>query len=189
MHLDLIADQRLVCKLHRLFDEGNGKVGYSDVAGETRALDFAQRAERVAQRNVRIGPMQQEQVDFGEPQSRQALLRGTLEIVRSKMRRPDLGGDEDLVTSDIGGAQSFSHLAFVVVKLGGIDVAIAELQRLLYDTRTGAPAQLPGAEPNEGNAGAVRFDNVGRYRHHHLTSAGLARFVGDTTCDTRLRQD
>jgi hypothetical protein len=163
MNLDLVADERLGCKLHGLFDEGNGKVRYPDVASKSCAFDLAQGAERIAQWNLRVGPMQQEQVDFGEPQSRQALLRGTLKIAWSKVRRPDLRGDESLVTADAGGVQPLSHLAFVVVKLRGIDVAIAEPQRLLDDTGTGTPAQLPGAEPNERNAGTVRLDNVGPY--------------------------
>jgi len=42
-------------------------------------------------------------------------------------------------------------------------VAITQPQRLLDDTRKGTPAQLPGAEPNKWNAGAVRLNDVGRY--------------------------
>src|SRR5260370_1215324 len=108
MYLDLVADERLGCKLHGLFDERNGKVRYPDVASQTRALDLAQGAERIAQWDLWVWPMQQEQVDLAKPQSRQALLRGTLKIARSKMRRPDLGGDEDLIASDARAAKPFT---------------------------------------------------------------------------------
>ena len=71
-----------------------------------------------------------------------------LEIARGKVRRPYLGGDEDFLARDARGAQPLPHFALVVVHFGGIDVAVAEPQRLLDDARTDAPAQFPGAEAN-----------------------------------------
>src|SRR5262245_2708320 len=148
MHLDLIADQRLIRKLHGLFDQRDGEVRYADVAGKPRTLDLAERAECVAQRDLRVGPMQKEQVDAREPQPFQACLRRALEIARRIVRRPYLGGDEDFLARDARGAQPLPYFAFVVVKLGGIDVAVAEPQRLLDDACTGAPTQFPGTEAN-----------------------------------------
>ena len=90
------------------------------------------------------------------------------------MRRPDFGGDEHLVALDAGGAQPLAHLAFVVVQLGGVDVAVAEPQRLLDDPRAGTPAQLPGAETDQRDAGAVRFDDgAATDITTHLRSASL----------------
>ena len=37
-------------------------------------------------------------------------------------------------------------------------MTVAEAQRLLDHPRTCAPAQLPGAQPDERNTGALRFD-------------------------------
>jgi hypothetical protein len=74
------------------------------------------------------------------------------------VRGPHLRGDEHRVAFQPGGAQPLSHLALVIIKLGGVDVTVAEPQRLLDDARTGAPAQLPGAETDERDAGAVRLD-------------------------------
>src|SRR5207245_1373914 len=56
------------------------------------------------------------------------------------------------------GAQAVADLALVLIDLGGIEVAIAEPQRLLDQPRATAAAQLPGAEPDRGDFGAVGFD-------------------------------
>ena len=89
--------------------------------------------------------MQQQQIDFGKPQLGQALLGGTLEVVRREMGGPDLGRHEYLVAPDPRGAQALADLALVLIDLRGVDVAITEPQRLLDQTRAGSPAQLPGA--------------------------------------------
>src|SRR5262249_56958835 len=91
----------------------------------------------------------------------------TVELGRGEGRRPHFRGDERLIAFDGGGAQPLPHLAFVVVKLGGVDVAVAALERPLDDPRAGPPAQLPGAEADERDAGAVRFDGGGCNRPHH----------------------
>src|SRR5262249_42864229 len=67
------------------------------------------------------------------------------------------------------------HLALVVVKLGGVDVAGAAPQRLFDDTHAGAPAPLPGAEADEGNARAVRFHHARRNGIHRPPPFGLTR--------------
>ena len=59
-----------------------------------------------------------------------------------------------------GGAHAFADLAFVLVDLRGVDVAIAELDRLLDQAGAGASAQLPGAEPDRGNFCAVGLDEL-----------------------------
>src|SRR5215468_1920531 len=174
MHLDLVAHQRLLRELHGLLDQRDGEVRHADVARKSHTLDLAERAERVAQRNLRIRPVQQEQIDLRELQPLQARLRGTLEVAGGKVRRPHLRGDEHLLAFYAGGAQSLPHLAFVVVKLGGVDVAVAAPQRLFDDTHAGAPAQLPGAEADEGNARAVRFDHARRNGCHRSPPFGIA---------------
>ena len=78
------------------------------------------------------------------------------------MGGPDLGGDEDLVALDAGGAQALADLALVLVDLRGVDVAIAEPQRLLDQPRAGASAQFPGAEPDRRDSGAIGLDEVHR---------------------------
>src|ERR1700761_4173386 len=74
------------------------------------------------------------------------------------MRGPDFRRHEHVVAPDARGAQPVTNLALVLIDLRGIDVAIAEPQRLLDQSRTGASAQLPGAQPDRGNDGAVGLD-------------------------------
>src|SRR5262249_121021 len=93
-------------------------------------------------------------------QPHQAVLGGAFELARSKMRWPDLGGDEHRVALDVGRAQALTHLALIVVHLSGVDVAIAEPQRLLGEPRAGAPAQVPGPETDERNPGGLGLDHV-----------------------------
>src|ERR1700709_1877612 len=78
------------------------------------------------------------------------------------MRGPDLGGHEHLVAFDAGRAQAVPDLAFIVIDLRGVDVAIAELYRLLDQTRAGSTAQFPGAQPDRGNLGAIGLDELHR---------------------------
>src|SRR5215475_8203383 len=65
---------------------------------------------------------------------------------------------------------SLADLALVVVHFRGVDVAVAETQRLLHHARAGAPAQVPGAETDQRNAGAMGFHHLcfsGRHRTSH----------------------
>ena len=61
---------------------------------------------------------------------------------------------------DARSAQALADLAFVLVDLRGVDVAIAELDRLLDQPRAGSPAQLPGAEPDRRDFCAIGFDEL-----------------------------
>src|SRR5262249_28338454 len=63
---------------------------------------------------------------------------------------------------------------FVVVKLGGIDVTVAEPQRLLDHTRARPPAQLPGAQPDERDARAMCLEDMRRNCHQHLEVISFA---------------
>src|SRR5947208_8690834 len=79
-----------------------------------------------------------------------------------KMRGPDLGGEEDLIALDARKAQAFADLAFVVVHLCRVDMAIAEPQCLFDEARTGASTQFPGAQPDRRNSCAIGFDKQHR---------------------------
>jgi hypothetical protein len=105
--------------------------------------------------------VQQQQIDFGQMQSGEALLDRSLEIVRREMIGPDFRGDKDLVALDAGSPQALTDLALVLIDLRGIDMAVTEPDRLLDQARAGPPAQLPGAEPDRGNFGAMGFDELG----------------------------
>jgi hypothetical protein len=125
MILDLIAYQRRRTGRDGLFDQRHREVRYADMPGHAEFPDMCKRAQRLLQRNAGIGPVQQQQIDVPQAQRCQALLGGSLKIVRRKMRGPHLGGHEHLLAIDPGGTQSVAYLAFVLVDLGGVDMAIA----------------------------------------------------------------
>ena len=102
--------------------------------------------------------MQQQQIDFGKPEFCQALLGGALEIVRREMVGPDFGGHEHFVALYPRGAQALADLALVLIDLRGVDVALAEPDRLLDQARASSPTQLPGAEPDGWDFSAVGLD-------------------------------
>jgi hypothetical protein len=61
---------------------------------------------------------------------------------------PHFRGHKHIVAVDAGSTQAVANLAFVLIDLSGIDMAIAEPERLLDQTRAGSPAQFPRAEPD-----------------------------------------
>src|SRR5262245_17348511 len=88
------------------------------------------------------------------------------------MRRPDLGGDENIFALNSRRPQALADLGLVVVHLRRIDVAITEPQRLLGHARACASAQVPGPEPERWDARSVRLED--RHRHanaHRLFSS------------------
>jgi hypothetical protein len=113
--------------------------------------------------------VQQQQIDLRETQLCQALLGRSLKIVRRKVRGPNLGGHKHLVAIDAGSAQALADRAFILIDLRGVDMAIAESQRLLDQARAGPPAQLPGAEPDCRNLCAVGFNELHRDSHRNGT--------------------
>ena len=158
-----------------MLDQRDGEIRHADVSREPVALDLAQRADGFGERHVRIGPVQQQQIDLAEPQPRQAIARRALQLARREMTGPDFGGDEHVAALDAGRAQTFTDFALVVIHLGGVDVPVAEPQRLLDDARAGAAAQFPGAEADQRNPCAVCFDARDWFEFAHLTPAGSGK--------------
>ncbi len=76
---------------------------------------------------------------------------------------PDLGRHEHLVTANVRRVDALADIALVLIDLCGVDVAIAEPDRLLDDACTNAATQFPCPEANGRDAGAVCFHEL-----HHL---------------------
>src|SRR6516225_9866181 len=155
MTFDLVADQGFARQSHGLFDEFNCEIRNADMACQAVTLDLAERAERAAEWNLRIGPMQQQQVHFAQAQPRKAVTRGTFEIARREMRRPDFRRYENIAALDARLVQSFADLPLIVVHFRRVDVTIAEPQRLFDEASTSAPAQLPSAQTQERDSDAI----------------------------------
>jgi hypothetical protein len=128
--------------------------------GHAVALHLAQRGDGFLQRDAGIGPVDQQQIDAIELEIFQAVMGRAFEVAGAQVARPDLGGDEDLVTFDARRAQALAHRLLVAVHGGSVDVAIAETERLLDRARASLAAQVPGAEPDQRNAGAVDVNRL-----------------------------
>src|SRR4029450_13558035 len=73
---------------------------------------------------------------------------------------PHLGGQKDLVARHARSAYALPYIGLVAVHRGRIDVPIADPQRLAHHAGGGVASELPGAEPDDRDACAVRFDGL-----------------------------
>src|SRR5258708_8571399 len=93
--------------------------------------------------------------------------------MRREMGGPDFCRDEHIVAPDPRSAQALADLAFVLISLRGVDVAVAEPQRLLDHTCAGSSTQFPRTQPHPGHFGAVCLDEVDR-RYSHKTRTTMS---------------
>src|SRR6516165_399857 len=109
-------------------------------------------------------PVDEEEVDPGELQLLQALIERALEVGGGKLIVKELGGHENMLALQAGGAQpatqSLTDLALVAVALGGVDVAITDTERGLDRVDADRVHERHGAEPDCGNLCAVGFDKI-----------------------------
>src|SRR5262249_44002996 len=164
MDLDLVRHQRFARELHRVLQQGDGEIRDSDMLGAPVAFGLAQNAERLLKRHLRARPMDEKKVDPGKLELLQALIERALEVGGGKLIVIDLGGDENMLAREAGGAQPatqpLTDLALVAVALGGVDVAIADAERGLDRVDAGRVHERHGAEPDRGNPCAVGFDEI-----------------------------
>ena len=100
-------------QLHRL-PELDGEVRQRDVPRAAFALHTAQRADRVGERNARVRPAHQQEIDLGKLElGGRGLLGRPLELARREMVRPHLRRDEDLVGGGRRTAKPLADLALV----------------------------------------------------------------------------
>ena len=74
MALDLVGDERLRGGADRLFQELHGEIGDADVAREALALCGDERRHALADRNLRVRPVDEQQVDVIDLQLAEARL-------------------------------------------------------------------------------------------------------------------
>jgi len=66
-----------------------------------------------------------------------------------------LGGHEQLRTGDAGRPDTVADAAFVAVGLGGVDVAVADVDRGAHSVCRSVVVDEPGAEPQLGDLDTV----------------------------------
>src|SRR5262249_6119582 len=164
MDLDLVRHQRFARKLHRVLQQRDGKIRDPDMLGTPVALGLAQNAERLFKGHLRVWPVDEQEIDPGELQLLQALIERALEVGGGKLVVKNLGGHENMLALEAGGAQpatqSLTDLAFVAVAFGGVYVAITDTERGLDRVDADRIHERHGAEPDRGNFCAVGFEEI-----------------------------
>ena len=117
---------------------------------------------------VRRRPMHEIEIEIFELQPRQAVARRAQRRVEAVRVVPEFCGDERLGAGDAAARQALPDAGLVAVSRGGVDMAIAGLQRRLDDVGGRAGRRLPDAEPELGNRPAV----IERHLHADLFRSG-----------------
>src|SRR5499426_673714 len=175
VHLDLVGDQRLARQLGGLLDQRHREVGDANMARLAGALGADQGVERLLQRHVLVGPVDQQEVDAGQFQALETFVDRALEVAGAQPVVPHFGGDKDLIARHAGGAQALAHLALVAVHLRRVDMAVAHPQRGIDRLHAGLLLQGHDAKADGGNAGAVRRDGLHRVSLCDLVDGGAGR--------------
>ena len=92
---DLQDRDRLACKFDGLIDHGDIEICDADMLGKPGALDLAERSDRFRERNLRVGPVDHQQIDPRHREPLQAFVDRALEVARREPVEPHLGGDEE----------------------------------------------------------------------------------------------
>ena len=133
--------------------------------------------------------MQQQKIDFAEPQPLQTIARGTWQIRRgAKCDGQIFVVRKTSLALDAGCAQTFADLGLVVVHFGGIDVAVAEPQRCSTMSRANVAAQIPCAEAEQRDARAIGSPpELGLYCCTHCRESRRSKDAVTVPCRQALR--
>ena len=90
-----------------------------------------------------------------EAESLEACLEGVEGRLRVALRTRELAGDEVVLAGKPGGGERLAHLALVAVRGRGVEVAVADLERLLDHA-----AGFPGRHLKEGQSELGDLDAI-----------------------------
>src|SRR5271156_5541257 len=100
--LDLQYHKRLGGKPVGLVEHGDVEIRHPDMFGTPRRLDLAKRRNRPGQRNLRIGPVDHQEIAPRQSELLQTFIDRALEIAGREPVEPDFCGDEDVFALDAG---------------------------------------------------------------------------------------
>ena len=118
-HLDVLR------QVHEPVGEEVGDADGADLAGGQGLLHGAVGAVVVAE-----GLVDEQQVDVVGAQAAQGAVDGAGGALVPGVGDPHLGGDEDVLAGQSTGGDGRAHALLVAVGLGGVDVAVADLEGL-----------------------------------------------------------
>ena len=147
MELDLVAQERHAGR-ERLRKERGVEVADADEADTPGPALGIHSVKRLGERHLRIGPVNEKEVDLLDAEPVEALVERRRDHLRPQPVRPDLGGDEDVPARNSGIAEAFPDRRLVAIALGRVDVAIARLDRLCNQAATLGALERPGSEPD-----------------------------------------
>ena len=128
----------------------------ADGAGLAGGLDLLERPPGVqVLALLRLGPVDEVQVHVVQAQALQGLVHGLQGGLVALVVVPQLGGDEQLLARDAAAGDRAPHTFLVAVDLGGVDVAVADLQGLAHHVFGNIRVHLPHAEAELGDRVAV----------------------------------
>jgi hypothetical protein len=154
LRLGLQIDQRLRTEPDGFVEHGDIEIRNPDMARKPLPFGLGERGNWLAERNLRVRPMHEQEIDEVDAERRQALVDRAREIVRAQVFVRYLGGEENLVTAHARGADAFADARLGAVFPSGVDMAIAEPERACDDLA--AIAQGGGAKADGRHLGAVR---------------------------------
>ena len=109
------------------------KVGDSDGAGPALAVELLERVpgrDEVTAVQGRQWPVDQEQVNIVRTECLESAIEGSARIIGPMKAVVELAGDVNLTAIQPGSPDRLPHFLFVAIHLRGVDVPIADTQRL-----------------------------------------------------------
>src|SRR5690625_4412797 len=128
--LKLVAEQRYPELLDRLLHQRQIEVAHADIDRLTLITQSHHGLKRPLQRDIRVGPVYQKQIQIGCIQVPQAILDSLKDIIVLQIRMPYLGCNEELLPISPRYLYRLSDLRFIFVHLCCIDVGITQIQCL-----------------------------------------------------------
>src|SRR5690606_16519697 len=98
--------------------------------GEPALAHIIEGFDRGGERNARIWPVDEQEVDIVEPHELQAALGRALQIGRRQIRPPNLRGKEDFLARNPRSPDRLTHLPLIFVSGRRVHMAVADLERM-----------------------------------------------------------
>ena len=173
MHFDLVRHQRLTCHLHGFIEHRGSEIGDADMTRQPLALERAERRDALRERDLRAGPMDEQQVHRRKPERLEAVIESAFELVEAIP--VDFGGQKYVVALHAGRPNAFADFTLIAIVLRRVDVAVANLQGRLDGFDADRALQRHGAKADRRNLCAIGFDDV-----HCILPDGSREGIGAT---------
>src|SRR5215217_8007766 len=158
--LDLVAEHR--CMLERLREQPRREVRHAEVADPAGLAQLDERGDGALERHGLVGPVQQQEIQVVRAQGTQGVFGRGLERVRLEVAREDLRGEEDVRAVHFALREAIADLRLVLVRARGVDLPVADLERVADGLRRIGALDLPGPEAQPRHPRALDLDGLGR---------------------------